>query len=84
MDEPALIRALGTGKIAGAGLDVFAKEPLPADSPLWKLPNVLVTPHSAGRNPREFDRMVDLFCDNLRRFLAGQPLRNLFDFKRGY
>lgn len=84
VDEPALIDALRSKRIAGAGLDVFEQEPLPPDNPLWTLPNVLVTPHAAGRSPHEFDRMVDLFCDNLKRYLAGRPLRNLMDFERGY
>lgn len=84
MDEGALLAALRSRRIAGAGLDVFDKEPLPNDSPFWELPNVLITPHSAGRSPREFDRMLDLFCDNLGRYLKGQPLRNELDFEKGY
>jgi phosphoglycerate dehydrogenase-like enzyme len=84
VDEPALIDALRSGRLGGAALDVFATEPLPQDSPLWDLPNVLVTPHSMSTALDENERLVDLFCDNLRRYLAGQPLRNVFDAARGY
>jgi phosphoglycerate dehydrogenase-like enzyme len=84
IDEAALIRALKEGWIAGAALDVFEQVPLPAESELWKLPNVLITPHISGGTPRYMDRAVDLFCDNLRRYLAGQPLRNVVDPARGY
>jgi phosphoglycerate dehydrogenase-like enzyme len=76
VDEPALVDALRERRIAGAALDVFATEPLPADSPLWTLPNVLVTPHAAALSARENERIVELFVDNLRRYLDGQPLRN--------
>lgn len=79
IDEPALIEALRSGRLGGAGLDVFAREPLPPDSPLWTLPNVLVSPHSGSTSDRENSRLTDLFCENLRRFLAGQPMRNVFD-----
>ena len=79
IDEPALIEALRAGRLGGAALDVFAQEPLPSDSPLWELPNVLVSPHSGGTSDRENERIVDLFCDNLRRWLDQQPLRNVFN-----
>ena len=79
VDEPALIDALRDRRIAGAALDVFATEPLPADSPLWTLPNVLVTPHSAALSARENERIVELFCDNLRRYLDGRPLRKVVE-----
>ena len=79
VDEEALAEALTSGHLAGAGLDVFAEEPLPTDSPLWDMPNVLVSPHSASTSDRENGRITDLFCENLRRFLAGQPLLNLLD-----
>jgi phosphoglycerate dehydrogenase-like enzyme len=79
VDEPALIAALRGGHLAGAALDVFATEPLPADSPLWDMPNVIVSPHSGSTSDRENGRLTELFCDNLRRYLAGQPLRNLLD-----
>jgi phosphoglycerate dehydrogenase-like enzyme len=79
VDEPALMDALRDRRIAGAALDVFATEPLPADSPLWTLPNVLVTPHSAALSARENERIVELFCENLRRYLDGRPLRNVVE-----
>ncbi len=84
VDEPALIRALKESWIAGAALDVFEQEPLPPESDLWKLPNVLLTPHVSGGTPRYMERAVDLFCDNLRRYLDGRPLRNVVDPERGY
>ncbi|HWC02960.1 MAG TPA: D-2-hydroxyacid dehydrogenase [Methylomirabilota bacterium] len=84
VDEAALIEALRSGHLGGAALDVFASEPLAAASPLWDLPNVLVTPHSMSTAFGENELLVDLFCDNLRRYLAGDALRNVFDRKRGY
>jgi phosphoglycerate dehydrogenase-like enzyme len=79
VDEPALIDALRSGHLSGAALDVFAQEPLPTNSPLWDMPNVLVSPHSASTSDRENGRIMDLFCDNLRRFLNGEPLRNVLN-----
>jgi phosphoglycerate dehydrogenase-like enzyme len=79
VDEPALIDALRERRIAGAVLDVFATEPLAEDSPLWTLPNVLVTPHAAALSARENERIVELFVDNLRRYLDGRPLRNVVE-----
>jgi phosphoglycerate dehydrogenase-like enzyme len=76
VDEPALTDALRERRIAGAVLDVFATEPLPPDSPLWTLPNVLVSPHGAALSEHENERIVELFVANLRRFLAGEPLEN--------
>ena len=84
VDEPALIEALSSGHLGGAALDVAAKEPLPQDSPLWGLPNVLISPHSASTVTVENARLTDLFCDNLRRYLRGEPLRNTFDRARLY
>jgi phosphoglycerate dehydrogenase-like enzyme len=84
VDEPALVAALTEGRLAGAALDVFATEPLPPDNPLWDLPNVLVSPHSASTVFQENGRLVDLLLDNLARFRAGRPLRNRFDAERGY
>jgi glyoxylate/hydroxypyruvate reductase len=79
VDEPALIEALQCGKLSGAGLDVFAVEPLPADSPLWDMTNVLVSPHSASTSDRENSRITDIFVENLQRFLDGEPLRNVLN-----
>jgi len=74
-----LVAALRAGEIAGAGLDVFEQEPLPADHPLWTMPAVLITPHTAGFGPYLDDRRLDILLDNCRRFAAGQPLRNTVD-----
>lgn len=82
--ESDLIRALKKGWIAGAGLDVFSTEPLPADSPLWKMENVIISPHVSGFT-REYDeRAVALFCENLRRYRAGEPLLNVVSREEGY
>jgi phosphoglycerate dehydrogenase-like enzyme len=74
-----LVAALRAGEIAGAGLDVFEQEPLPANHPLWTMPGVLITPHTAGYGPYLDDRRFEILLDNCRRFLAGQPLRNVVD-----
>ncbi|MDB5075084.1 MAG: D-isomer specific 2-hydroxyacid dehydrogenase NAD-binding protein, partial [Chloroflexi bacterium] len=84
VDEPAMIAALQSGKLAGAALDVAAKEPLPADSPLWDMPNVLISPHSASTTTSENGKITELFCDNLRRYLEGQPLRNILNYALQY
>ncbi len=84
IDENALIDALRAGRIAGAGLDVFETEPLPPDSPLWKLENVILTPHTSGGTPYYFPRFAALFTENLRRYLNAKPLQNLYDSERGY
>ncbi|HEY3061335.1 MAG TPA: D-2-hydroxyacid dehydrogenase [Chloroflexota bacterium] len=84
VDESALLVALRSGHLAGAALDVFRHEPLPPDSPFWTEPHVLITPHSMSTAVGENALLVDLFCDNLRRYLAGEPLRNLVDKVRGY
>ncbi len=84
IDEQAMIEMLQTGRLRGAGLDVFAKEPLPDDSPLWAMPNVIVSPHSASTVVQENDRLVDLFIENLHRYLDGRPLVNVFDHARRY
>jgi phosphoglycerate dehydrogenase-like enzyme len=84
VDEAALIAALQHGKLGGAALDVFEEEPLPTDSPLWDMANVLICPHSASTSDRENARITDLFCDNLRRYLDGRPLRNVLDTERLY
>jgi glyoxylate/hydroxypyruvate reductase A len=79
VDQSALIEALRSGHLRGAALDVFEQEPLPRDSPLWDLPNVFVSPHSASTVAKENERIVDLFCENIRRYLDGRPLLNLLD-----
>ncbi len=84
IQEDKLIKALSEGWIAGAGLDTFATEPLPKNSPLWKMENVVITPHVAGLTPKYVDRLVDVFCENLKRFLNGKPLINIVDKKQGY
>jgi len=84
VDEEALVSALRTGQLGGACLDVFATEPLPAGSPLWDLPNVIISPHSAATVAAENGLITDLFIDNIRRWMAGRPLRNLYDRAVGY
>jgi len=82
--EADLVTALQNGTLAGAVLDVTAQEPLPSTSPLWTMPQVIITPHVAGQSGRRIDDMTDFFCDNLRRYQAGQPLRNLVDKRLGF
>jgi len=84
VNQIALINAIKEKKIAGAALDVFVDEPLPAESPFWKLPNVIVTPHISGISPEYDERAMELFSENLRRYIAGKPLINLFHPSRGY
>lgn len=84
VDEPALVDALRIGRIAGAGLDVFEQEPLPAESPLWQMPNVIITPHHAGDVDDFMDRVRRLFLANLARYRAGEPLVNVVDKHLGY
>ena len=84
VDTPALVRALEEGRIAGAGLDVTYKEPLPADEPLWRAPNVIITCHTSAHSPKTEGRQMDLFSENVRRYVAGLPLLNVVDKKRGY
>jgi D-2-hydroxyacid dehydrogenase (NADP+) len=76
VDQVALTDALTSGRLGGAGLDVFATEPLPADDPLWDLPNVIISPHTSGASDGATRRVVEIFLDNLGRFVDGQPLRN--------
>jgi len=84
VDEPALIHALREKKIGGAALDVFPKEPLAADSPLWDVPNLLITPHTAALTDKLWERHYALFSENLRRYLKGQPLLAVVDKRKGY
>ena len=83
-NEQDLLHALQTQQIAGAALDVFQQEPLPSDSPFWSLPNVFITPHISGHTPHYDDRAATIFAENLRRYLAGEPLFNVIDKTRGY
>ena len=76
VDEAALIAALRERRIAGAAFDVFQTEPLPPESPLWTMPNVFITPHMSAHTDKLFDRCVDVFCENLRRYLDSKPLLN--------
>jgi phosphoglycerate dehydrogenase-like enzyme len=84
VDQPALVHALQSGAIAGAGLDVTDPEPLSTDSPLWQMENVIITGHYAGTTPEYDRRAIDLFLDNLERYVAGEPLRNVVDRELGY
>jgi phosphoglycerate dehydrogenase-like enzyme len=84
VDEPALVRALKEGWIAGAGLDVTRQEPLPADHPFWDCPNLILTCHTAGFSPERRLRLVGLLADNVRRYSNGLPLVNVVDKSRGY
>jgi len=84
VDEDALAHALRSGRVRGAGLDVFAREPLPEDHPFWSLPNVLVTPHVSAVTLRFWERETALIVDNVGHYLAGEPLRNTVDMAAGY
>lgn len=79
VDEQALLAALTQGSISGAALDVFSEEPLPAESPFWQLPNVIISPHVSGFTPYYDERTTDIFAENLRRYVAGEPLLNIVD-----
>lgn len=84
VDHDALLEALQSGHLAGAGLDVTSPEPLPVDHPLWRMPNVLLTQHIAGASPFNSRRVADLFSENLHRYMNGYPLLNLVDLRHGY
>jgi phosphoglycerate dehydrogenase-like enzyme len=79
-----LIAALQNGELGAAGLDVFAKEPLPQDSPLWDMDNVVITGHYSGGSATLQQRFIDVFVDNLKRYLDGEPLRNIIDKEHCY
>ena len=84
VNEADLVTALQSGHLGGAGLDVTETEPLPQTSPLWDMPNVIITPHVGAQSQRRADDTTDLICENLRRYFAGQPLVNLVDKRLGY
>jgi phosphoglycerate dehydrogenase-like enzyme len=84
VDEPALLEALGSGQLGGAALDVFATEPLPSESPLWRAPNGFISPHCADATPQSLERGFLIFMDNLERFVEGRPLNNVVDRELGY
>ena len=86
MGDNALVNALKSGQIAGAGLDTTIEEPLPSDNELWDLPNVIITPHIAGNSEKELldKRTVGIFAENLRRYVSGQPLINVVDKQLQY
>lgn len=84
VDHGALIEVLNDNRLAGAALDVYPVEPLPESSPLWGMPNVILSPHVAGASKEYFERATDLFVENIHRYLAGQPLLNRYDPQRGY
>jgi phosphoglycerate dehydrogenase-like enzyme len=84
IDEPALIEALNSGKLAGAGLDVTEKEPLPADNPLWEAPNLILTPHRAGASQHRPRLVFEFFMQNLERYLKGEKPQNVIDKRKGY
>jgi phosphoglycerate dehydrogenase-like enzyme len=84
VDEAAMIDALRSGQLSGAALDVFQQEPLAEDSPLWDMSNVLICPHAASISDRENGRIIEVFCENLRRYLDGKPLCNVLNTKLLY
>ena len=84
IDEPTLVDMLQSGKLAGAGLDVTATEPLPADNPLWDVPNIIITPHSSPSSRQTRANVTSIMKANLKRYLAGEPLSNVVDKKLGY
>jgi phosphoglycerate dehydrogenase-like enzyme len=84
IDEPALIRALSSGALRGAALDVFTVEPVPAGHPFWTMPNVLLSPHTADRVDGFLVPAIESFMENLKRFLSGMPLSNVVDKNAGY
>jgi D-3-phosphoglycerate dehydrogenase len=84
VNESALVAALESGRLDSAALDVTPEEPPAADSPLWRAPRLIITPHVAGQSGHRIDAMTEFFCDNLRRYLRGEALRNLVDKRLGF
>jgi phosphoglycerate dehydrogenase-like enzyme len=84
VDDAAVVEALESGRLGGAALDVFTREPLDASSPYWDAPNVIVTPHTSGAMQDYWTPLVALFSENVRRFDRGEPLLNMVDKRRGY
>ena len=84
IDEQLLVRALKEKWIAGAALDAFARQPLPEDSELWRLPNVIISPRIGGLTAQKWSLLLPIFVDNLKRFVTGEPLRNVVDKELGY
>ena len=84
VNEDDLVEALRNNVIGGAGLDVFCKEPLPADSPLWDAPNLLITPHHAATSPRYMERAIDIFIENLKAYPDTSKMKNIIDKEKGY
>jgi D-3-phosphoglycerate dehydrogenase len=84
VDEAALVSALEAGHLSAAGVDVTEVEPLPAASPLWDMPNVIITPHVGAQSAKRIDDSTDLFCENLERYLRGERLRNVVDKQLGF
>jgi phosphoglycerate dehydrogenase-like enzyme len=84
VDTDALAQALKEGWIAGAALDVASPEPLPAEHELWRMPNVFISPHMSSATDLYMERLTDLFCDNLRRYISGQPMLNVYERSLGY
>ena len=84
VDEGAMLRALRSGPLGGAVLDTFREEPLAEASPFYRLPNCIVTPHTSWSSAAVLDRTLDVFCDNLRRYRAGEPLAYVVDLGAGY
>ena len=84
VDEAAMLSALDNGQLGGAALDVFDAEPLPPESPLWRMPNVIVSPHCADSTPESPQRSLEIFLDNLGRFLRGEQLLHVVDREEGY